>query len=280
MTIQNSTRYAIGRDEVKTFTTEQVRKEFLVDDLMQQDVLVLVYTHYERFMLGSAVPVNKALSLDTIDELKAQHFLDRRELGAINIGGKGTVTVDGETFTLEPKEAIYIGAQTKSVVFDSLDKSNPAKFYLNSAPAHHKFPTKKVGLTDANVLELGSKETCNERTIYQLLVNGVIETCQLQMGLTCLKPGSVWNTMPAHQHDRRNEVYFYFELDAAHSVSHFMGEPTQTRNLWVHNEQAVISPPWSIHSGAGTSNYSFIWGMAGENLAYDDMDVYAPTELR
>lgn len=277
---QYSTRYAIGRSEVKTFTTEQLREEFLMADIMQEDVITLVYTHYDRYIIGGAIPVKGPLTLSTIDALKSENFLDRREIGIINVGEAGLVSVDGVDYELNNKEALYVGKGAVSVVLSSKDNAKPAHFYLNSAPAHTSFATKKVGMADANILEMGSKETCNERKIHQLIVNGIVETCQLQMGITCLQVGSIWNTMPAHQHDRRMEAYFYFDVQPNQAVCHFMGEPTQTRPLWVHNEQAVISPPWSIHSGAGTANYSFVWGMAGENLAYDDMDTYTATELR
>lgn len=280
MTIDYENRYAVGHNEAKTFNTQQLRDSFLADDLFQQDKIKLVYTHYERYIVGGVVPINQALELNAIDPLKAQNFLDRRELGIINIGETGVVTVDGEEYLLQNKEALYVGAGNKFVTFTSVNKNSPARFYLNSAPAHKSYPTKKITREDANVLELGSLETSNERTIYQLIINGVVETCQLQMGMTCLKPGSVWNTMPAHQHDRRMEAYLYFDLAEDQAVSHFMGEPKETRLIWTGNEQAVISPAWSIHSGAGTSNYSFIWGMAGENLDYDDMDKYMPNELR
>jgi 4-deoxy-L-threo-5-hexosulose-uronate ketol-isomerase len=280
MSIDYENRYAVGHNEAKSFNTQQLRENFLAEDLFQQDKIKLVYTHYERYIVGGAVPVTGPLALDAIDPLKAQNFLDRRELGIINVGETGIVIVDGEEIVLHNKEALYVGAGNKTVIFSSLNAVTPARFYLNSAPAHKAYPTKKVTREDANVLELGSLETSNERTIYQLIINGVVETCQLQMGMTCLKPGSVWNTMPAHQHDRRMEAYLYFDLAEDQAVSHFMGEPKETRLIWAGNEQAVISPAWSIHSGAGTSNYSFIWGMAGENLDYDDMDKYMPNELR
>ena len=280
MSTEIESRYAVGPNEVKGYDTQQLRDEFLVDKLMQAHSIYWLYTHYERFMVGSAVPTSTSLTLETVDNLKAANFLTGRELGVINVGGSGTVTADGEDFQLGYKDALYLGKDTNDVVFKSHDSKNPAKFYLNSAPAHHKYPNKLVTRDDANVLHLGALETSNERDINQMLINTVVQTCQLQMGLTELKPGSVWNTMPAHQHDRRNEVYFYFELPEQQAVCHFMGEPTETRHIWVHNEQAVVSPPWSIHSGAGTQNYSFIWGMAGENLDYDDMDKYQPSELR
>jgi 4-deoxy-L-threo-5-hexosulose-uronate ketol-isomerase len=212
--------------------------------------------------------------------LKEDYFLSRRELGIINVGGNGKVEVDGELFELNFKEALYIGKGNKEVYFISNDPSNPSKFYMNSTPAHHSYPTKKVTKEQANKIELGSLETSNHRVINQMLLHTVIETCQLQMGMTELQVGSVWNTMPAHTHDRRMEVYFYFDLPEGQSVSHFMGPVNQTRHIWMQNEQAVISPPWSIHAGAGTSNYTFIWGMAGENMDYDDMDKSPITELR
>ncbi|WP_416307504.1 5-dehydro-4-deoxy-D-glucuronate isomerase [Neptunicella sp. SCSIO 80796] len=280
MTTEYEVRYAVGQREVKAYDTEQLRQEFLADNIMQSGKVYWVYSHYERFMVGGAVPLDKALSLDSIDPLKSETFLARRELGIINVGGAGTVTVGEQCFELQKEEALYVGQTREAVSFSSADAAQPAKFYLNSAPAHHAFPHKKVGKQDANVLHLGSQQTSNERDINQLIINGVVQTCQLQMGLTRLNPGSVWNTMPAHQHDRRNEVYFYFDLDQGQAVSHFMGEPKETRHIWVTNESAVLSPPWSIHCGVGTSNYAFIWGMAGENLDYDDMDKYPPDQLR
>lgn len=280
MTTEIENRYAVGPNEVKNFDTTALRNEFLADNLMQDDKIYWVYTHYERFMAGGAVPVSKPLILETVDALKADSFLHGRELGIINVGSSGTVTADGQSYHLAYKDALYLGKESKDVTFSSDDSDKPARFYLNSTPAHKKYPNKLVTKADANTLHMGSLETSNERDINQMLINSVVDTCQLQMGLTELKPGSVWNTMPAHQHDRRNEVYFYFEVPEGQAVCHFMGEPQETRHIWVQNEQAVISPPWSIHSGAGTQNYSFIWGMAGENLDYNDMDKYQPNELR
>lgn len=280
MNTEYEVRYAVGQREVKGYDTTQLRAEFLVENCMQSDKISWVYSHYERFMVGGAVPVNLTLTLETIDPLKSADFLARRELGVINVGGDGIIAVGEQTFNLAKEEALYIGQTTKKVTFSSLDAKNPARFYLNSTPAHHAYPSKKIGKADANVLHLGSQATANERDINQLLINTVVETCQLQMGLTRLNQGSVWNTMPAHQHDRRNEVYFYFDLAENQAVCHFMGEPHETRHIWVKNESAVISPPWSIHSGVGTGSYAFIWGMAGENLDYDDMDKYQPDQLR
>jgi 4-deoxy-L-threo-5-hexosulose-uronate ketol-isomerase len=222
----------------------------------------------------------KPLTLETIDPLKATYFLERREIGIINVGAKGSVSVDGTSYELGHKDALYIGSGNKEVVFESDDAKNPAKYYINSAPAHKNYPTKKVSLQEANKLELGSLETANHRTVNQMIIGGIVTTCQLQMGMTELKTGSVWNTMPAHVHDRRMEVYFYLDIPENQAVCHFMGQPQETRHIWMANHQAVISPPWSIHCGSGTSNYTFIWGMAGENLDYGDMDVAKITELR
>ncbi|QQT27594.1 5-dehydro-4-deoxy-D-glucuronate isomerase [Sphingobacterium spiritivorum] len=274
-------RYAIGPQESKTLDTAGLRKNFLIEKLFDADQIHFVYTHYDRYMAGGAMPVSGKIKLDTIPELlKEEYFLSRRELGIINVGGKGSVEVDGTVYELEYKEALYIGKGNKEIFFSSEDPQKPAKFYMNSTPAHRNFPTKKVTKETAIKKELGTLETANHRTINQMLLNTVLETCQLQMGMTELQPGSVWNTMPAHTHDRRMEVYFYFEVPQEQSVCHFMGQPDETRHIWMQNDQAVISPPWSIHSGAGTSNYTFIWGMAGENLDYDDMDKVAINDLK
>jgi len=272
-------RYASSPNAVKAYDTAQLREEFLIENLMQEDKLVLVYTHYDRYMVGSALPLSP-VKLETIDPLKSSYFLERRELGIINVGGNGSVEVDGKVYELSLKDALYIGSGIKDVVFKSDDKNNPAKFYLNSAPAHKNYPTRKVSKAEANKIELGSLETANHRTVNQMIIGGIVETCQLQMGMTELKTGSVWNTMPAHVHDRRMEIYYYLDIPQDQAVCHFMGQPQETRHIWMQNHQAVISPPWSIHSGSGTSNYTFIWGMAGENLDYADMDVAKITELR
>jgi 4-deoxy-L-threo-5-hexosulose-uronate ketol-isomerase len=274
------TRYASSPKAVKKYDTTQLRDEFLIPDLMQNGKVKWVYTHYDRYMAGGAVPTSSNLKLETIDPLKSEYFLERRELGIINVGGDGIVYVDGETFEIGHKDALYIGKGVRDVVFKSNDANNPAKFYMNSAPAHHTYPTKKTSLAEANKIELGSLETANHRTVSQMIIGGIITTCQLQMGMTELKTGSVWNTMPAHVHDRRMEIYFYLDVPEEQAVCHFMGQPQETRHIWMHNHQAVISPPWSIHSGSGTSNYTFIWGMAGENLDYNDMDVAKITDLR
>lgn len=273
------TRYASSPKAVKQYDTQQLRDEFLINDLMQPGKIKWVYTHYDRYMAGGAVPTSD-IKLETIDPLKADYFLERRELGIINVGGDGSVSVDGETFKINHKDALYIGKGTKEVVFKSDNTKNPAKFYMNSAPAHKAYPTKKTSLAEANKIELGSIETANHRTVNQMIIGGIITTCQLQMGMTELKTGSVWNTMPAHVHDRRMEIYFYLDVPENQAVCHFMGQPQETRHIWMHNHQAVISPPWSIHSGSGTSNYTFIWGMAGENLDYNDMDVARITDLK
>nr|WP_315142053.1 5-dehydro-4-deoxy-D-glucuronate isomerase [uncultured Flavobacterium sp.] len=274
-----SSRYASNPKAVKQYDTKQLRDEFLIDNLMEEGEIMLTYSHYDRYIAGSAVPT-VPLKLETIDPLKADYFLERREMGIINVGANGTIVVDGTSYELGFKDALYIGSGNKDILFKSEDAKNPAKFYINSAPAHTSYPTKKVSLAEANKLELGSMETANHRTVNQMIIGGVVTTCQLQMGMTELRPGSVWNTMPAHVHDRRMEVYFYLDIPENQSVCHFMGEPQETRHLWMQNHQAVISPPWSIHSGSGTSNYSFIWGMAGENLDYGDMDVCKITDLR
>ncbi|QDO94295.1 5-dehydro-4-deoxy-D-glucuronate isomerase [Formosa sediminum] len=280
MSTNYETRYASSPETVKTYDTEKLRKEFLIDNLMAAGCINLTYSHYDRYIAGSAVPTTSALTLEAIDPLKAAFFLERRELGIINVGGEGSVTVDGTKYELGLKDALYVGMGNKEVVFASKDAKQPAKFYLNSAPAHVNYPTKKVSKSDANKIELGSLETANHRTVNQMIIGGIVTTCQLQMGMTELKTGSVWNTMPAHVHDRRMEVYFYLDIPEDQAVCHFMGEPQETRHVWMQNDQAIISPPWSIHSGSGTSNYTFIWGMAGENLDYNDMDVAKITELR
>ncbi len=273
-------RYASSPEAVKHYDTQALRNEFLVENVMKIDHLKWVYSHYDRFMVSGVVPVTKSIELESIDPLKSENFLDRRELGIINIGDTGTVTVDGTEYILDHKEALYLGQGNKKVVFSSQSSDHPAKFYLNSTPAHKSFPNKKIGINDVEVVELGAPETANARTLRKYIVNSVVDVCQLQMGMTTLKPGSVWNTMPAHVHDRRMEVYFYIEVPKDQAVCHFMGQPDETRHIWMTDNEAVISPPWSIHSGSGTSNYTFIWGMAGENLDYGDMDTCKINELR
>lgn len=273
-------RFALSPNEGKQLDTQGLRDNFLMEKLFEADVIHLTLSHFDRYIAGGVMPVKETVLLSNPENLKANYFLERRELGIINVGGKGSIVADGTTYELDYKEALYLGKGTKEVSFSSADANTPAKFYINSAPAHHTYPSKKVSKAEAEVVELGSAATANHRVINKLIVNSVLPTCQLQMGMTELKSGSVWNTMPAHTHDRRMEVYFYFEVPEGQSVCHFMGQPQETRHLWMQNEQAVISPNWSVHSGAGTSNYTFIWGMAGENLDYGDMDHCAITELR
>jgi 4-deoxy-L-threo-5-hexosulose-uronate ketol-isomerase len=273
-------RYAAHPGDVKGYDTERIRKEFLIEKLFIQDEIMLVYSLYDRYIVGGAMPVNRKIKLESPDELKSEQFLKRRELGIINVGGEALVETGSGKFNLGYKEALYLGMGTSDIIFSSADKSKPAKLYINSAPAHRSFASRKVTVADAEVVTLGSSETANSRTVNKLLVNSVVETCQLQMGMTELKSGSVWNTMPVHTHNRRMEAYFYFEVPEKQGICHFMGDPDETRHIWMKNEQAVLSPSWSIHSAAGTSNYCFIWGMAGENLDYGDMDVRYPDTLK
>lgn len=273
-------RYATHPLDAKNYDTTRLRKEYLVEKVMVPGEIHLSYSQYDRYMVGGAVPTGEALKLESIDPLKAEFFCERRELGIINVGGKGTIIVDQERYELDYKEALYVGRGKREVIFESDHAQTPAHFYINSAPAHKEYPTKKVTLADAEILDTGKLEDSNARRINKLLINTVVQTCQLQMGLTELKPGSVWNTMPAHTHSRRMEAYFYFNVPQGQSVCHFMGDPQETRHIWMQNEQAVFSPTWSIHAAAGTSNYCFIWGMAGENLNYGDMDLVKPDELR
>ncbi len=273
-------RYASHLIDAKSYDTQRLREEFLVADIFTDNMISLVYSDYDRYIVGGILPSGEILKLDTIDPLKSDYFLQRREAGIINVGGTGIVAVDGAKTELKYKEAIYIGMGAKDITFASTDRSKPAKFYINSAPAHRQYPVKKVTLANAVVQEMGSKELSNHRKIMKLLVNGVVETNQMQMGMTELLAGSVWNTMPPHTHSRRMEAYFYFEIPEGQSVCHFMGQPQETRHIWLQNEQAVISPTWSIHAGVGTAGYTFIWGMAGENLDYGDMDIVQPSELK
>jgi 4-deoxy-L-threo-5-hexosulose-uronate ketol-isomerase len=280
MAVDYEIRFAAHPEDFKTYDTGKIRKDFLIHDIMTPGKIKMVYSHYDRMIIGGAVPADLPLLLETIDPLKSDYFLQRREIGIINVGNTGIVEVDGESFQLDAREGIYVGRENKSVLFKSVDEKNPPHFYFNSAPAHKKFPARKVGLPDAIVVETGALETSNARRINKLLVHGVIESCQVQMGLTELKTGSVWNTMPMHVHSRRMEAYFYFNVPEDQVICHYMGEPHETRHIWLSNEQAVISPPWSVHSAAGTCSYSFIWGMAGENLDYSDMDWAKLEELR
>ena len=260
--------------------TGELRSAFLTDSLMQDDTVRLVYTHYDRVIIGGVKPVKKAVSLETHSELKADFFLQRREIGIINTGGRGKVRADDSVHELNKLDCLYLGKGVKKVSFESVDADDPALYYLLSTPAHASFPVQQLGKEKALPTDMGSMETSNARTIYKYIHAEGIQSCQLVMGLTILKTGSVWNTMPAHTHTRRMEAYFYFDVPEQQRVVHFMGQPGETRHLFVANHQAVVSPPWSIHSGCGTSNYSFIWGMAGENYTYTDMDMVAIGDLR
>jgi 4-deoxy-L-threo-5-hexosulose-uronate ketol-isomerase len=273
-------RYASHPEDAKHYDTARLRREHLVETIFSADEVNMVYSMYDRLIVGGAMPVKEKLTLEAIDPLKSEYFLSRREFGTFNVGGAGKITVDGIVFELGYKEALYLGAGDRTVTFESIDPKNPAKFYFNSAGAHKTFPDRKITKADAVVMELGSLETANHRNINKMLVCQVLETCQLQMGMTELAPGSVWNTMPAHTHSRRMEAYFYFEVPEDQAVCHFMGEPTETRHIWMKGDQAVISPEWSIHSAAATSNYTFIWGMAGENLDYSDQEFSKITDLK
>ncbi len=276
-------RTAASPRDVKHYTTERLREEFLIEEVFRPDEIYLVYSHIDRIITGSAMPIGKGLVLTAGDELRAEYFLQRREMGVINIGGPGAITIDGKTYEVATKEGMYIGLGKKDISFASADAKNPAKFYINSAPAHMSYPTvliKREGtpsedvviVKDENKVELGTLEDANHRTICKYILPGQVESCQLEMGMTSLEPGSVWNTMPCHTHDRRMEVYLYFDIPEDSFVMHFMGEPTETRHIVMRNEEAVISPSWSIHSGCGSRNYTFIWGMVGENQDFDDMD--------
>mgnify|MGYP002711126392 FL=1 len=279
---------AVHPEDFKNYDTSRLRSHFMMPTVMEQDKINLTYSMYDRLIFGGVVPVEKTMALETIDPLKADYFLERRELGVINIGGPGIVTVDGKAYELNFKDALYVGRGNKEVTFASRDAANPAKFYINSTPAHKAYKTQLVtidgrkGSIKANSFAAGKMEESNDRVINQLIVSNVLEEgpCQLQMGLTELKPGSVWNTMPAHTHDRRVEAYFYFNVPEGNAICHLMGEPQENRLIWLHNEQAVMSPEWSIHAAAGTSNYMFIWGMGGENLDYGDMDKVTYLEMK
>lgn len=272
-------RYASHPNDAKHYTTEQLRREHLIEKLFEADEALLTYSHYDRIIAGGVMPVNGRVELTGGKELASKYFLERRELGAINVGGAGRVIVDGEVYEMGPRDGLYVGMGAKEVAFESVDATNPAKFYINSATAHKTYPNRKISISEANPRPLGTAEQCNKRTIYQYLHPAVMETCQLCMGLTQLEVGSNWNSMPPHTHERRMEVYFYFDLNDA-VVFHMMGEPQETRHVILHNEQAVISPSWSIHTGVGTRNYTFIWGMVGENQDFDDMDNINPLDLR
>lgn len=273
-------RYAAHPEDVKSYDTQRLRRDFLIEKIFSADEVNMVYSMYDRMIVGGAMPVNESLHLDAIEPLKQAVYLHSREIGIYNVGGKGKVKVGSDVFTLDYKEALYLGSGDREVYFESDDPAKPAKFYFNSATAHRNYPDKKVTKADAVVAEMGSLEGSNHRNINKMIVNQVLPTCQLQMGMTELAPGSVWNTMPAHVHSRRMEAYFYFEVPGDQAVCHFMGEPSETRHIWMKGDQAVLSPEWSIHSAAATSNYTFIWGMAGENLDYGDQDFSKIVELK
>lgn len=283
-------RTAASPKDVKHYTTERLREEFLISSIFEQDEIKLVYSHIDRIITGGVMPVNQTLKLSAGEELKAEYFLQRREMGVINIGGAGIITADGREYEVAARDGMYLGMGVKEISFASKDQNDPAKFYLNSAPAHTAYPTvliKREGeaeegvviIKEENKVRLGSLEESNHRTICKYILPGQVESCQLEMGMTSLEPGSVWNTMPCHTHDRRMEVYLYFNLPEDAFVMHYMGEAAQTRHLVVRNEQAVISPSWSIHAGSGSRNYTFIWGMVGENQDFDDMDHIKNQEL-
>jgi len=273
-------RYAAHPEDARHYDTARLRRDFLIENLFVSEEVNMVYSMYDRMVVGGAMPVSEALKLETIDPLKADFFTTRREVGIYNVGGSGMVKVGEEIFELGYKEALYIGRGDRDVIFSSKDAQKPAKFYFNSTTAHTAYPSRKITKQDAVVAHMGSLEMSNERNINKMIVNQVLPTCQLQMGMTELATGSVWNTMPAHVHSRRMEAYFYFELPEDQAACHFMGEPQETRHIWLHNEQAVISPEWSIHSAAATHNYTFIWGMGGENLDYGDQDFSNITDLK
>lgn len=273
-------RYASNPVDAKNYDTKRLRDDFLIERLFADDEVNMVYSMYDRMIVGGAMPKAEELKLEAIPPLKADYFTTRREIGVFNVGGSGYIMVGKEKFKLNFKEALYIGRGDREVVFGSDNAEEPAKFYFNSTTAHKEYPCRVVTKKDALVAHMGSLETSNERNINKMIVSQILPTCQLQMGMTELMPGSVWNTMPAHVHSRRMEAYFYFEVPAEQAVCHLMGEPEETRHIWMKNDQAVLSPEWSIHSAAGTHNYTFIWGMGGENQDYGDQDFYDINELK
>lgn len=273
-------RYASNPQDAKNYDTERIRKDFLIEKIFMSDEVNMVYSMYDRMIVGGAMPVLEKMKLEAIDPLKASFFTSRREIGVYNVGADGIIIAGDQEYELSYKEALYLGAGDREIYFMSKDSKKPAKFYFNSAIAHCSYPDKKVTKEDAVVAHMGSLEGSNERNINKMIVNQVLPTCQLQMGMTELAPGSVWNTMPAHVHSRRMEAYFYFEIPDDQAICHFMGEVKETRHLWMKGEQAVLSPEWSIHSAAATHNYTFIWGMGGENLDYGDQDFALITDLK
>ncbi|RYU90881.1 5-dehydro-4-deoxy-D-glucuronate isomerase [Mucilaginibacter terrigena] len=274
--------HSIHPGDFKSYQTEQIRDRFLMDDLVKADEINCTYTHYDRMIIGVAHPVTKTLTLENYPNLKADYFLERREIGIINVAGDGEVNADGTVFKLKKMDCLYIGKGVKQVSFTAADSANAPVFYLLSSPAHQNYPTALLPIEQAEKVNTGSDATANKRTINKYIHNGAggIKSCQLVMGLTILHEGSVWNTMPPHVHDRRMEAYFYFDIPAGQRVFHLMGEATETRHILIDNYGAVVSPPWSMHAGAGTGNYSFIWGMAGENLDYTDMDAISIDNIK
>ena len=281
MTTNYQLRYAAHPADAKSYDTSRLRSDFLIDNLFVENEVNMVYSMYDRMVVGGAMPAGEELPLEAIDPLKAPFFTSRREVGIFNVGGgEAVVKVGEETFTLGFKEALYIGSGDRDVTFASKEDNNPAKLYFNSTVAHTSYPCRKISKDDAVSVRMGALETSNERVINKMIVNQVLPTCQLQMGMTELCTGSVWNTMPAHTHSRRMEAYFYLDIPEDQAVCHFMGEPQETRHIWMKGNEAVLSPEWSIHSAAATHNYTFIWGMGGENLDYGDQDFYAITDLK
>ncbi|SCJ07175.1 4-deoxy-L-threo-5-hexosulose-uronate ketol-isomerase 1 [uncultured Clostridium sp.] len=273
-------RYANHPNDSRKYTTEELRDHYLIEEIFKDDIIDLTYSHVDRIIFGGAKPVYKELALEAGKEMGVDYFLERREMGVINVGGPAIVTIDGQEYSLDRRDGLYIGKGNKEVKFKSMNPEDPAKLYINSVPAHKEYKTVKIEIEKANPVKLGDNSTLNKRTIYQYVHPNVCESCQLLMGLTMLEPGNAWNTMPCHTHERRMEVYFYFDMEEDTRVIHLMGEPTETRHLIVKNEQAIISPSWSIHSGVGTSNYTFIWGMCGENQTFNDMDNVPMETLR
>ena len=274
------TRYANHPEDSKHYTTEELRKHYLMETVFVADEVNLMYSHVDRVIAGGIMPVETEVKLEGCKELGSEFFLERRELGLINIGGSGKIVLDGVEYKMASKDGLYVGMGVKEITFISDSAENPAKYYVNSAPAHVAYPTVKIDIANANAVHLGDLENSNKRTIFQYVHPAVCKSCQLLMGMTVLDPNNMWNTMPTHTHERRMEVYFYFNMDENTRVFHLMGQPHETRHIVMANEQAVISPSWSIHSGVGTKNYTFIWGMAGENQTFTDMDHIAMDQLR